>query len=51
MTTGRINQVAFLLDAGTAQDLAAPKRRQKFEGGHDNRSYLARTLVLGQQRQ
>ncbi len=25
MTTGRINQVAFLFDAGTAQDLATPR--------------------------
>jgi hypothetical protein len=51
MTPGSINQVAFLLDAGTAQDLARPERRQNVEGRHNNHLYLARMLNLGQQRQ
>jgi hypothetical protein len=32
MTTGRINQVAFLFDAGTAQDLATPKKGVEDQG-------------------
>jgi hypothetical protein len=47
MTTGRINQVAFLLDAGTAQDLDTLVRGLKIKGEHNNR---ACTLGLGKQR-